>query len=85
MARKRGSNRPKLTTQVKIQIVHKILCQHHPVKEVAKEYRISQQYASALGIKAKKKPGFLSEIAANDQLRLDFKEKVAVEVNEYIK
>ena len=84
LARKRGRKRSKLTTRDKIQIVHKVLCQHHTVKEVAKEYRISQPYTSLLVTKAKKKPGFLDEIAANDQLELDFREKVAVSVNGYI-
>ena len=82
-ARKRGSRRPKLTTQDKIQIVHKILYQHHSVKEVAKEFRISQPYASILATKAKRKPGFLAELAAIDRSRLDFKEKVAIEVDQY--
>jgi len=57
--RKRGKGRPKLTAGDKIDIVHKVLHGLHPEKDVAKEYRITQQCVSLLSNKAKKNHSFL--------------------------
>ena len=64
IARRNGGNRPKLTTGDKIAIVHKILCQHVPEKNVAKEFRISRGYVSTLSNKARRNPGVLREIVS---------------------
>jgi len=60
--RKRGSRRPKLTVHEKINVVWQVVCQHIPVKEVAKEHRMTQSYVSSLVSKAKKNPRFLHEL-----------------------
>ena len=63
-SRRRGGKRPKLRTQDKIAIVHQVLCQHIPEKEVAKEFRISLGYLSRLPNMARRKPGAISEIVS---------------------
>jgi len=40
-SRRRGRGRPKLTAGNKIRIIHKVIFQLQPVKEVAKEFRIT--------------------------------------------
>ena len=67
VCRKKGKGRPKLTVREKIKIVHKVICEHHSEKEVAKEHRISQQYVSYLCMKTRKNPKFLTEMASENQ------------------
>ena len=44
--RKKGKGRAKLTTTEKIDIVHQIINQHYPAKDVAKEFRITVSYVT---------------------------------------
>ena len=67
LKRRKGKHRPKLTAREKVRIVHRVIHQHHFEKDVAKEYRISQQRVNYLCQKAKKNPMFLAEIASEEE------------------
>ena len=67
IVRKKGKKRPKLTNQDKIAIIHKVLIEHVPALEIAKEYRISYAYVSLLASKAKKTPDFLREVISVEE------------------
>ena len=51
-----------MTVADKVNIVHKVIIQGHPNKDVAREYRVTASYVSTLVQKARKKPKFLSEM-----------------------
>ena len=70
--RKRGRRKNKLTTDEKISIVHKVIYQLLPVKDVALEFRITQAYVCNLVSKTKKNPKFLGDM-------IDKKEQLALE------
>ena len=58
-SRKRGKRRPKLSLSEKIGVVHRVIINNHMVKDVAKEFRISQCYVSQLVQKTRRNPKFL--------------------------
>ena len=68
-SRKKGKHRAKVTLREKILMIHRVINQYHSVKEVAKEFRISQPYISRLCCKARKNPKFLAELAAEEVCR----------------
>ncbi len=51
-----------LSLKEKVQLVHKVLVQHQFLKDVAKEYHITQPAVSNIVRKAKKNPRFLDEL-----------------------
>ena len=81
-SRKKGKHRPKVTLREKIEMVHKVINQYHSVKEVAKEFRISQPYVSRLCVQARKNPKFLSELSAEEVKKDDIETEVIWAVGE---
>ena len=60
--------------------MHSVLCKLRPVKDVSKEFRVTQSYISNICSKARKNKRFLDELAAVDEakcnLRLSIKKAI---------
>ena len=67
--RKRSRTKNKLKLSEKIQIVHQVVCQLKPMRQVAKEHRITQGYVSIIVKKVRKNPNLLDELAASEEER----------------
>ena len=74
-----------LTTEEKIDLVHKYLIRNIPAASLAKEFRISQQYVSFLVVKARKNPKFYEEMRSDRDTEEEFTERVGQAVKEYLK
>ena len=69
MSRKISRKRSALCAQQKINIVHQAIVQCLPFKDIAKEHRISVNVINKLVGKARKKPKFIAEINAKEDLK----------------
>jgi hypothetical protein len=67
-ARKKGSRRPLLTQSEKLAIVHAVVVNLKKVKDVAKEYRVTVSTVGVLVHKANRKPKFIEELFAKQDL-----------------
>ena len=65
-------------------IIHRVVNQLHSLKEVAKEFRVSQQLVSKFCVKARKNPKFLDELSAEELDRSTSSEEVLWAVREYM-
>ena len=61
---KKGSKRPMLTQQEKLDIVHSVIVKFMLVKDVAKYFRVSYATVTMLVSKSKKNPRFIDELFA---------------------
>ena len=68
-ARRKGIRRPTLTQSEKLAIVHAVVVKLKKVKDVAKEYRVTVSTVGVLVSKAKRKPQFIKELFAKQDLR----------------
>ena len=82
--RRRSNRRPRLSTSDKVEIVHKVINQHHSHKEVAKEFRVTQGYVALLCSKTRKNPKFFGELVTKDTRKEQFKETVVNILTNYI-
>ena len=67
--RKCRRTKSKIELNEKIQIVHQILIEHRPLRDVAKEHRVTASHISNIVSKVKKKPNLLSELKSEEELK----------------
>ena len=60
--RRRGKRRGPLRLHDKVNIIHEVVCQYIPTKEVARKYRVSDSYVALLTSIAKNKPRFMEQL-----------------------
>ena len=88
--RKRSRTKNKLTLSEKILIVHQVVIQLKPLKQVAKEHRVTASYISLIVQKVKKNPKLLSELTTAAEERTQRMEEIGAAVvdmykkNEYL-
>ena len=64
LQRRRMKHRPKLQPQDFYAIAHKVICQHHIQKHVAKEFRVSNAAISSIVQRFRKNPASIEELDA---------------------
>ena len=74
-----------MSTGEKIRIVHKVIFQMLPLKDVAKEFRISQQYVSILANKTRRNPKFLGDLIEEQERRSLEAKKVREAIEECLR
>lgn len=70
--RKRCRTKNKVNLTEKIDIVHQVLCKLKPIKQVAKEYRVTASWVSAIVQKVKFQPKVLEELMAEQDRKTEY-------------